>query len=466
MSESDTIRRDARDRAVDAIEKAREGQAFVGQLLDTWQQKTPLSPADAGLAAELAIGTIRRLITCEHIAATFYRGRWAGLRDRLRAVLAMAVYQLCWLDRIPDHAAIDQGVRQAKKMGVGAAKIANAILRQVQKHRGEVTARTDEFNSRTTLLLDAVRQVEFTTNVFPDPTKKSLLYFQTAYGIPPWLVERWNRKFKQAGCRQVCESTIRRAGLTLRPNTLKLSAADLLKRITDRETVARLSDDGASILLPPDVSAADIPEIAEGLCQPQDETAQKTLRNADLKPGMLVIDYCAGVGTKSTQAAELMNNEGLVIATDIDDRKLERVRNAADAHGINIIETCRIDRVAETIEETGRSPDVIIIDAPCLNTGVLAKRPEARYRASQQALNEITQLQSEILQTAATLAGPTTRLVYATCSLEEEENRARVDAFIKANPTWSIATDEFTLPDNHHDGGYWATLEQNPMPHQ
>ncbi|MCB9851608.1 MAG: methyltransferase domain-containing protein [Phycisphaerales bacterium] len=462
MSESDTIRRDARDRAVDAIEAAGSGQAFVGQLLDAWQQKTPLSPADAGLAAELAIGTIRRLITCEHIAASFYRGRWAGLRDRLRAVLAMAIYQLCWLDRIPDHAAIDQGVRQAKKMGVGAAKIANAVLRQVQKHRGETTARTEDFNARTTLLLDAVRQVEFTTNIFPDPAKKSLLYFQTAYGIPPFLVERWNRKFKLAGCRQICESTIRRAGLTLRPNALKLTAAELLKRITDRGIEALLSTDSASILLPSDVSAADIPEIAEGLCQPQDETAQKTLRNAGIKPGTFVIDYCAGVGTKSTQAAELMNNEGVVIATDIDERKLERVRNAADAHGIHIIETCRIERVADLVEETGRTPDVIVIDAPCLNTGVLAKRPEARYRASQQALNEITQLQSEILRSAAALAGPATRLVYATCSLEDEENRAQVDAFVETNPTWTITRDELTLPDQSHDGGYWAVLERTP----
>lgn len=460
MSESDTIRRDARDRAVDAIEKAREGQAFVGQMLDAWQRDNALSAADAGLAAELAIGTTRRLITCEHIAAHFYRGRWAGLRDRLRVVLAMAVYQLCWLDRIPDHAAIDQGVRQAKKMGVGAAKIANAILRQVQKHRGEPSERTEDFNPRTTLLLDTTRQVEFSANVFPDPAKKSLLYFQTAYGNPPWLVERWNRNFKQAGCRQICESTIRRAGLTLRPNTLKLTTAELLKRITDREMDAHLSAGGASILLPSDVSAADLPEITEGLCQPQDETAQKTLRNAGLQAGMFVIDYCAGVGTKSTQAAELMNNDGLVIATDIDERKLEHARDAATTHGISIMETCAIDEVAARIAKVGRAPDVIVVDAPCLNTGVLAKRPEARYRAGQQALTEITQLQSEILQSAAALAGHSTRLVYATCSLEDEENHGQVDAFVQANANWSLTRDELTLPDQNQDGGYWAVLEQ------
>lgn len=460
MSENATIRRDARDRAVDAICEAREGQAFVGALLDAWQQNAPLSPADAGLAAELAIGTIRRLITCEHIASSFYRGRWAGLRDRLQVVLAMAVYQLCWLDRIPDHAAIDQGVRQAKKMGVGAAKIANAILRQVQKHRGEVTARTASFDARRTLLLDSERQVEFSTNVFPDPEKKLLLYFQTGYGIPPWLVERWNRKFKRAGCTQVCEATIRRPSLTLRPNTLKTTAAALLARLTAREIDARLSSDGASVLLPTTASVADVPEIGEGLCQPQDITSQKTLRNAGLKPGMFVIDYCAGVGTKSTQAAALMNNEGLVIATDIDERKLERLGEAAASHGISTIKTCAIDAVSAEIAAARRSLDVILIDAPCLNTGVLAKRPEARYRAGQRALHEIAEIQTEILDTGASLADPATRIVYATCSLEDEENRKQVDAFVDRHPDWSLSRDELTLPDGKCDGGYWAILER------
>ncbi|HPF37449.1 MAG TPA: transcription antitermination factor NusB [Phycisphaerae bacterium] len=461
MTRDATIRRDARDAAIDAIETAMSGDAFVGAALDMQQAKSQLSPADERLAAELAIGTVRRLITCEHIAANFYRSRWASLRDRHRYILAMAVYQLCWLDRIPDHAAIDQAVRQSKKMGVGAAKITNAVLRQVQQHRGDTSQRSAEFDARTTLLLDDARQVTFTTNVFPDPEKKSLLYFQSAYGVPPWLVERWNRKFKRDGCRQLCEATIRRRTLTLRPNTLKLTANDLMKRLTGREIAAQLDESAASILLPPDIAAADIPEIAEGLCQPQDATAQKTLRSADLKPGMFVIDYCAGVGTKSTQAAELMNNDGLVIASDIDERKLDSAARAAESHGTSIVETCALDALADRIAAAGRAPDVIVIDAPCLNTGVLGKRPEARYRASQQALGEITELQMEILSNAARLAGPATRLVYATCSLEEEENRAQVEAFIAVHPAWTLTRDEVTLPKDSHDGGYWATLDRS-----
>jgi 16S rRNA (cytosine967-C5)-methyltransferase len=462
VTTGDETRRDARDRAVDALVATYDGQARCTDLLDLWQQRAPMSDADVGLARELALGVARRRITCEHIASHFYRGRWAGLRDKLRVILAVGVYQLCWLDRVPDHAAIDQTVRQSKKLGVGAAKIANAVLRQVQRHRGEPVARTDELDARKTLLLDANRQASFSTDVFPDPLRKPLNYYETAYGLPPWLIERWHRIFKPAGCRQICEATIHRPGLTLRPNPLKTTANDLFAMLAERGLNPARSDDGDSILLDSTVSVASVPEIGEGLCQPQDETAQQALRHAELKPGMFVIDYCAGVGTKSTQAAELLRNEGRVIATDIEAQKLERLGDAAKRHGIDIIETCAIHEIAARIRDANRAPDVILIDAPCTNTGVLARRPEARYRANQQSLGELTAIQGEILRQAAALAGPSTRLVYTTCSLEREENERQVRAFLKDDSTWKLAGEQMTLPNGSQNGGFWARLEKHP----
>lgn len=460
MTTSEETRRDARDRAVDALVATYDGQSRCTDLLDLWQNKAPMSDADVGLARELALGVARRRITCEHIASHFYRGRWPGLREKLRVILAVGVYQLCWLDRVPDHAAIDQAVRQSKKLGVGAAKISNAVLRQVQRHRGEPVERTTEFDARKTLLLDANRQATFSTDVFPDPQRKPLAYFEAAYGLPPWLIERWHRIFKPAGCRQICEATIQRPGLTLRPNSLKITTDDLFARLAERGLNPARSDDGNSILLDSTASAASVPEIGEGCCQPQDETAQQALRHAELRPGMFVIDYCAGVGTKSTQAAELMQNEGRVIATDIDAHKLERLGGAANRHGIDIIETCSIEEIVARIRDANRSPDVILIDAPCTNTGVLARRPEARYRANQQSLAELTAIQGEILRQAAALSGPTTRLIYTTCSLEREENEQQVKAFLKGDSTWKLAIEQLTLPEGPCNGGYFAVIEK------
>ncbi len=453
-------RRDARERTVDALVASYHGQARSTDLLEAWQSKSPMSPTDAGLALELTLGVARRRITCEHIAALFFRGRWAGLRDRLRVIIAVGVYQLCWLDRIPDHAAIDQAVRQAKKLGIGAAKTANAVLRQVQRHRGERGPRTEAFDPRKTLLLDDERQVVFTADIFPDPGRKPLAYYEAAYGQPAWLIERWHRVYKPAGCRQICEAGLVRPHLTLRPNTLKTSAPDLIARLAVRGLTGRLSDDGASVHLESDVSAARVPEIAEGLCQPQDETAQLPLRRAVLLPGMFVVDYCAGVGTKSTQAAELMCNQGRIIATDIDDRKLESLDRVTARRGISIIESCAIDEVEARIRSADRPPDVILIDAPCLNTGVLARRPEARYRASQAALRELSSVQADILRRMAALAGRETRLIYTTCSIERDENEDQVAAFMNDHPEWAVMDATFTLPDPDRGGGYYAILSR------
>src|SRR3989442_1028451 len=121
MSDPAGPRRSARQRAAKVLVQCYDGQSRGLDLLDAMQADDPLSPADAGLAAELVLGVLRHRITCEHIASHFYRGRWEGLRPSQRIILALGVYQLCWLERVPDHAVVDQAVRMAKRQGRGTA---------------------------------------------------------------------------------------------------------------------------------------------------------------------------------------------------------------------------------------------------------------------------------------------------------------------------------------------------------
>ncbi|MFQ5429243.1 MAG: hypothetical protein ACE5E1_02935, partial [Phycisphaerae bacterium] len=221
---------------------------------------------------------------------------------------------------------------------------------------------------------------------------------------------------------------------------------------------AELTGDGDSVLLPDGPRAADIPEIDAGLCQPQDTTAQRALRLAPPQTGDCVVDLCAGAGTKATQAAEMMRDCGTVIATDIHAEKLVAVRASAERLGLHIIHPTPIERLGDALARVGRPPDLILVDAPCLNTGVLARRPEARYRASAKALRAVVELQRGILQHARDLAGPRTRIVYATCSLEQEENETQVAAFCDAAPEWKVDRQVFTLPDATRDGGFAAVL--------
>jgi len=462
MTTDATIRRDARDRAVNILVSTYEGEAFCHDLLDRMQAADALSESDAGLAAELTIGVSRHRLTCEHIAARFYRGRWLGLRVPVRVILSLGVYQLCWLDRVPDHAAVDQAVRQAKRHGRGTASTVNAILRQVAACRGEVIDRPDAPDARRYLPIDAVRGRLFDQNIFPDPARKPLDHIVAVTSHPPWLVERWHRLLKPALCRQVCDAGLRRPPLVLRPNATRINADALIERLAADGFSAAPGSDGEAVIVRDAPAAAGLSVISEGLCQPQDSTAGLALRLAPPQPGELVVDLCAGVGTKSTQAAELMNNTGVVIAADTNAERLGKISPAAERLGLTIIRPTPMDGLVDAITCAGRAPDLILADVPCLNTGVLARRPEARYRACQKALKSIVVLQRNILERAEQLAGPTARIIYATCSLEREENEAQIEAFCETFPHWRVERSTLTLPDADRDGGFAAVLVRCP----
>ncbi len=471
MADRPSRAQSARDRAADVLTRTYHGEHIAHDLLQEMQQAAPLSPADERLTAELVIGVLRRRLTCEHIASRFYRGRWAGLREAQRVVLALGAYQLCMLDRVPDHAAVDQTVRQAKRFGRGFGDTANAILRKIIACRGEVTqgALQHEAYPRRMLALDGAKVRHFSEDIFPDPSRRPLEFLIAATGTPSWLVERWHRRFKPKLARQVCDAGWRRPVLALRPNRLRITATMLAKQLAadglEPQLVHPPGDAGrgddrdqATVVLRDSPPAASLAAVREGRCQPQDATARVALQIAGLVPGQFVLDLCAGVGTKSTQAAELMSDRGLVLATDLRAEKLEHADESARRLGLSIVRTCRLEELEERIAADGRRPDVILLDAPCLNSGVLARRPEARYRAGQKSLMEVCEIQAALLRRAAALAGPVTRIVYSTCSLELEENEGQVRAFCEGVPGWRIAQEQFTLPGDDRDGGFAAIL--------
>ena len=460
MPPDPTIRRNARDRALKALIRSYHGEAFCHDLLAAWQAAEPLRLADAALAAELAIGVSRHRLTCEHLAARFYRGRWLGLRLPLRTILALGVYQLCWLDRVPDHAAVDQAVRQAKRRGRGIAATVNAVLRKLAQCRGPIIDRPNAPDPRRYLSLDARHGRLFNQSIFPDPARRPLDYLIAATSHPPWLVERWHRRFKPALCRQICQAGCRRPPLVLRPNATRIDAPTLLAKLSAAGHDATLCDDGRAVRLLGPTTAAQLPEITDGLCQPQDATAQAALRLTPPHPCDLLVDLCAGVGTKSTQAAEMMDDRGTVIATDLQEDKLPAIAAAARRLGLTIIQPTPIDQLNAAIAKQGKSPDLILVDAPCLNTGVLARRPEARYRTGRKALETIVKIQRDILHRARALAAPHTRIIYSTCSLEIEENEEQIQSFCATFPAWQILRQAFTLPNQTRDGGYAAVLSR------
>lgn len=511
-------RSDPRARALAVLVEVMDGAVFGAARLAELQQERPLSPADFGLAMELVLGTTRHLLTCDQIAAHFHRGRWAGVHPVIRLNIAMAVYQLCWLDRVPDHAVVDSAVRLASSHGRGTAGRINAILRAVTESRGPVVDGCgigfQPVNRATGLQpievesgniaappptrwlpIDDQRGRLFDCDIFPDPARRPLEYLVAITSHPPFLVERWHRRFKPKLCRQILDAGNRRPRLVLRPNTMRITPEQLLARLHSESPAAaggvrgadlesgddpgqmthspmrpRTSVQGSDglaarlvdshVVLDEVSSPADLDVFREGLCQPQDSTSGIAMRLAAPQPDEVVVDLCAGSGTKSTQAAELMGNRGRVVATDVDELRLGRISENATRLGITMIEVVSIDKLEATLAAAGTTPDVIVIDAPCSNTGVLSRRPEARYRATYKSITSLVEIQRGLLNRAAELSGPNTRILYSTCSIEHEENESQVNGLMAANPDWRLVESKFTLPDSNRDGGYAAVLRQ------
>lgn len=450
----------ARERAVRVLADCYDGHLRGRDLLDEMQDREPLSLVDAGLASELVAGVLRHRITLEHLAAKFYRGRWEGLRPSIRMLLASAIYQLCWLERIPAHAAVDEAVRHARRFGHGIPAVANAVLRKISQCRGDVMPVPDAPNPRRWLAIEPGRGRLFSEDIFPDPARRPLDYLVTATGHPMYLVERWHRRFKPEATRRICEAGMQRPPLVLRPNATRVTAEALYARLSAAGHSCVMAEGVPGVVVRSHVSVGELPEFIEGLCQPQDSTSQRALGLSPPQRGSFVLDLCAGVGTKSTQAAEMMGNEGIVLATDIDEGRLGRLPQSAARLGLGIIQVCAMDAVDEALVRIGRRPDLILIDAPCTNTGVLARRLEARHRASHKSLLEIVAVQREILSRAVSFAGLKTQIIYATCSIEREENEEQSARFLSQQAGWRLQREELILPGGDHGGGYSAVMVQ------
>jgi len=482
----------ARDAALAVLADARAGRRTARRSLDELIERYRITPADVGLAGEIVWGVMRHRLTLETVLRPATEGRWDRVGSTLQHILLVAVYQLMWLDAVPAFAAIHEAVEQAKREGGRrAAGFVNAVLRFVQRHMLAREDREPAGDRRCCVPTAPGRYCRFDVPVLPDPADTPVAYLAAATSHPEILVRRWVKAFGRERTEMICLAGTRRPPLILRPNVLRTDAAALAERLRAEGcevAIAGIADDPARspdrkdaamqpsrpgsreheavVLLgasPPSGALSRLAAFRDGLFQPQDITAMRPVRAAGVRTGDVVLDLCAGYGTKATQAAEQMADRGLVIASDSDPEKLGALADNCRRLGITCVRTAAPDELAAVLAAQGRL-DVILVDVPCTNTGVLARRPEARYRFTPAALRALAATQARLLHRAAELARPETRLCYSTCSLEKEENEGIVEDFCKRHRGWRVLRSQLTLPQcgagptDWCDGGFFAVL--------
>ena len=411
----------AREVAVRALERVEAAASFADIALDHELASRPLSPRDAALAMELVYGTLRWQRYLDWILAPHSRRRLETLDARVRVILRMTAYQIALLDRVPTFAAVNDAVTLAPRTP-GVKPFVNAVLRSFARR--------------------APRERE------PAAPRDPLEALATRCSFPTWLAARWVARFGHGEAEALMRASNERPPLTLRANALRTTRDALAERLAAEEGLAvrptRHAPEG--LVVGPGGAPASWRAFGDGSFAVQDEASMLVGRLLAPEPGATVADVCAAPGTKTTHIAELMADRGRVLAFDREPERLARVREAAARLGITVVDAH--DGAVDVLAPGFRDAcDAVLVDAPCSNLGVLRRNPEVKWRRQPSDLGPASRQQCEILAAAATMVKPGGRLVYATCSLEPEENEAVVSAFLRARPEFAIdAPDKFVLP--------------------
>ncbi|MCD4824726.1 MAG: methyltransferase domain-containing protein [Phycisphaerae bacterium] len=450
---------DARAIAVRALrDKSGNISAHLSRLL----AECDLSAEDRGLAHELTIGVVRRRGTLDAVLRAYLRQPGKKLPSPVRAVLQVAVYQILYLQRIPVFAAVDQAVNQIVHIHhKRQSGLVNGLLRTlVREMSAPIERALEPAPARNLVPISETKIRRIGRNIFCDPAKRPADYLAEAYSLPEELAERWIEQFGSLEAAiAVAEQTCARPPLICRVNRLRSDAESVVANLQADGIDAKLHENGCSVVLPSGANITGLRAFADGLIQPQDPTATAVVLNAKIKPGVRVLDFCAAPGTKTTHIAERMENRGEIVAVDVSREKLNKIDDNCRRLGIDIVKTCLAEEIGEL---DFRSFDLVLADVPCSNTGVLARRPEARWRFSGKSLSTLIRDQQLIAAAAAEYVAPGGQMIYSTCSIEPDEGGRIVKGLLKRVSHLKPAGEKLTLPagigdpTRWHDGGFAA----------
>lgn len=425
----------ARELVYELLIKAEGARQYSNIALDNALSKSDLSASDKGLASAIFYGVIERRLTLDYQISVLSSRRLEEIEAPALTALRIGLYQLIYLDRIPPHAAINESVKLSPKKSSG---FVNAILRS--------------FLRKGALSL---------------PSKNNICeYLSVLYSVDTPLLGKLLDLLGESEAIAFLEEINLPALTTVRTNTLLTSRAELLERLSD-STPTESSPYGIKVK----GSVRELYGFNDGLFFVQDEASQICVEALGAKEGELVMDICACPGSKSFGAAIQMNNKGKIYSFDLHKNKLSLVINSAKRLKIDIIEVKECDGRA-FLTEFEKKADKIICDVPCSGFGVLAKKPELRYKNPDESAS-LPKIQADILDNACKYLKKGGAIVYSTCTVFPEENEKNIEAFLMRHPDFSlspwsvgnISADSGMLtlmPHIHHtDGFFIAKLVRN-----
>ncbi|PHK50689.1 16S rRNA (cytosine(967)-C(5))-methyltransferase [Staphylococcus edaphicus] len=429
-----TIETNVRALAFETIQDIINDKAYSNIIINEVLSNSELNRADKGLFTELVYGTLKRKYTLDYLLKPFVQTK---LKGWVRQLLWMSIYQYVYLDKIPEHAIINEAVEIAKyKGGPHNGNVVNGILRNVM--RSDMPDFTEITDDKKRIAIE--------------------------YSLPKWLVDHWTTHFGIEKTEMIAQSFLDKVSTTVRVNLTRISIDDAIRRLTDDDYIVEQDRDIESCL---HISGKPIIEsrmFKDGLVSIQDKSSMFVGELMALDQDDQVLDACSAPGGKACHIAEILNGTGHVDATDIHEHKIDLI-------DFNI-RKLRLSNISayehDATEKYDKVYDKILVDAPCSGLGVLRHKPEIKYEQSQHAIESLVEIQLEILNNVKHSVKPGGTIVYSTCTIEQMENENVVYTFLKENKDFEFDTFEHpitgekvktmqVLPQDFNSDGFFIT---------
>jgi 16S rRNA (cytosine967-C5)-methyltransferase len=390
-----------------------------------------LTGQDRQQANEYVQGVLRRRMYLDFLIDHYCSIEIATMGSFIKNILRVGIYDLLFMDGTPDYAAINEAVEIGKnKVSSKTGDLINAILRKIQREVNELPK--------------------------PSSQRRSELVAIT-FSHPEWMADRWIKRYGERDAFQLMQANNRRPEYYVRVNTLRTTIENFELRLSKSDIEFEASE-----WLPGYYKVQSLNKIRQkgwiekGFCQVQDIAAGFAPWILDPQPSDTVYDLCAAPGTKTIVLSDMMQNQGEILAVDINPERVAKIAENSETFGA---ENVKIRR-ADVTEERFKLADAVLLDAPCSGTGVLSKRADLRWRRTEEDIVKAAELQAELLDSAANMVSRGGRLVYSTCSLEPEENWNQIENFLKEYDNFELQDLSDYLPEEvlTNDGKAYQTL--------
>lgn len=377
--------------------------AYSNIVLSNVLNENEISAKDKGLITELVYGVLRRKNTIDIIISNFVRDI-SIMNDDILNILRVAIYQMHYLDRIPDHAILNEAVEEAKEISEKEGKLVNGILRSYQKAEGDIEIKGNKINE-----------------------------FEYKYSFAPWMIRLLINQYGERMAFKIMNGLNQIPSVTVRVNSIKADYDEVFEGL---EELGYEVEDGyicpEAISIKNGKNIENNPYFEEGKITVQDESAMVVAPLLDLDSNDLVLDLCSAPGGKTTHIGELLENEGKVLAFDLHENKLSLIDENIKRLGLSNIELCQMD-ARELNSKYISCANKVLIDVPCSGLGIIRKKPEIKWSKNRKQLTEIVEIQRKIMNNAWQYLKPGGVMIYSTCTLNKEENENNIEWFLQNN---------------------------------